>query len=508
MIEVSATGSRFSVREVWRNNRMKNSFTSSVVHEGFVYGLDKSILACMDAATGELQWKGGRYGYGHVLLASGHLIVLAENGDLALVRATPEQHGGDRAVPGVERQDVEPPGDRRRVPSDQEPRRDGRRTISDDAPTPTPRDGCWSRGVAVDGAAPDRSGTRGAHGGGRGRRGRSTGRDGAGPSGQGLATGSGYPDTWSSTQNVLWKTPVPGNGNSSPIVWGDQVFVTTAYEGGRRVSVLAYRRSDGRLLWETEAPDGRTDRGAHFKNGHASATPSTDGERIYVSFGPRGLFALDFDGTILWQRDLGPIQAYHGAAGSPLLYKDRIILYQDQYRDSFIAAFDTRTGQEIWRTPRDARNGWGTPIAISVAGHDEIIVNSQQHVYAYDPRSRRRVVAMPWHELRGHPDARCRIRHGVLLLGSCGPTLAITPGGERRRVADPRGLEESSRLPFVPSPILYGEQLYMVNDMASIVTSLEATTGEAVWQGRLGVARREGFSASPVRRGRQGVLHQ
>ena len=92
VIEVSATGSRFSVREVWRNNRMKNSFTSSVVHEGFVYGLDKSILACMDAATGELQWKGGRYGYGHVLLASGHLIVLAENGDLALVRATPEQH--------------------------------------------------------------------------------------------------------------------------------------------------------------------------------------------------------------------------------------------------------------------------------------------------------------------------------------------------------------------------------------------------------------------------------
>ena len=92
VIEVNATGPRFSVREVWRNNRMKNQFTSSVVHEGFVYGLDESILACMDAATGELQWKGGRYGYGHVLLASGHLIVLAENGDLALVRATPEQH--------------------------------------------------------------------------------------------------------------------------------------------------------------------------------------------------------------------------------------------------------------------------------------------------------------------------------------------------------------------------------------------------------------------------------
>ena len=92
VIEVAATGSSFSVREVWRNKRMKNQFTSSVVHQGFVYGLDGSILACVDAETGELRWKGGRYGYGHVVLADGHLIVLAENGDLALVRAAPEQH--------------------------------------------------------------------------------------------------------------------------------------------------------------------------------------------------------------------------------------------------------------------------------------------------------------------------------------------------------------------------------------------------------------------------------
>ena len=319
-----------------------------------------------------------------------------------------------------------------------------------------------------------------------------------GPSGQGLAAGSGYPDTWSSTQNVLWKTPVPGSGNSSPIVWGDRVFVTTAYEGGRRVSVLAYRRSDGRLLWETAAPEGSTDRGAHYKNGHASATPSTDGERIYVSFGPRGLFALDFSGKILWQRDLGPIQAYHGAAGSPLLYKNRIILYQDQYRDSFIAAFDTRTGQQIWRTPREANTGWGTPIAIRFAGHDEVIVSSQRQVQAYDPD-------------RGRELWRCRgttyeviptpvVGYGMVFCssGRAGPTLAITPGGSgdvsRTHVVwrSPRGS------PFVPSPILYGEQLYMVNDMASIVTSLEARTGEAVWQGRLGVAQREGFSASPV----------
>jgi outer membrane protein assembly factor BamB len=319
-----------------------------------------------------------------------------------------------------------------------------------------------------------------------------------GPSGQGLATGSGYPDRWSGTENVVWKTPVPGSGNSSPIVWRDRIVLTTAYDNGRRLAVLAFRRSDGGRLWETFAPAGRTDSQSHYKNGHASATASTDGERIYVSFGSRGLFALDMDGRIVWQRDLGPVEAYHGPAGSPLLYRDRVILYQDQYRNSFIAAFDSRTGRELWRTPRDANVGWGTPIAVRVGDHDEIIVNSQRAVYAYDPE-------------RGQELWRCGgttyeviptpvVGFGMVFCssGRAGPTLAIRPGGKgdvsRTNVAwtSPRGS------PFVPSPILYGEQLYMVNDMASVVTAFEASSGRVLYQGRLGVAQREGFSASPV----------
>ena len=319
-----------------------------------------------------------------------------------------------------------------------------------------------------------------------------------GPSGQGLVAGSNYPDTWSSTQNVLWKTPVPGAGNSSPIVWGDHIFVTTAYNRGRRLSVLAFRRSDGAKLWETFAPEGRRESTAHNKNGHASATPATDGERIYVSFGARGLFALDFDGKIVWERDLGPTSNYHGTAGSPLLYKDRLILYQDQSSGAFIAAYDTRSGRQVWRTPRQASVGWGTPIAVRVGDHDEIIVNSQRRVHAYDPD-------------RGTELWRCRgttfeviptpvVGYGLVFCasGRAGPTLAIRPGGtgdvSRTHVAwtSPRGS------PFVPSPILVGGQLYMINDMASIVTSLDAATGKRIFQGRLGVARREGFSTSPV----------
>jgi hypothetical protein len=237
-----------------------------------------------------------------------------------------------------------------------------------------------------------------------------------GPSGQGLAAGSGYPDTWSATQNVLWKTPVPGSGNSSPIVWRDRIFLTTATENGKRLSLLAYRRSDGVRLWETAAPDGRTDFGAHYKNGYASATPATDGERVYVSFGTRGLFAFDMDGKVIWRRDLGPMDAYHGAAGSPLLYKNRIILYQDQSSGSFIAAFDTRTGQQIWRTARDASVGWGTPIAVRVGRPRRDHRQRSAAGARVRPRHRSRALALQREHVRSDSNAGGRLRHGVLRL--------------------------------------------------------------------------------------------
>jgi outer membrane protein assembly factor BamB len=319
-----------------------------------------------------------------------------------------------------------------------------------------------------------------------------------GPSGQGLVSGTGYPDTWSASQNIAWKVPVPGSGNSSPIVWGDRIFLTTADDNGRRLAVVAFRRTDGQKLWEALAPAGRSPYGNHYKNGFASATAATDGQRVYASFGPRGLLAVDMNGKVVWHRDLGQMDAYHGTAGSPLLYKDRLILYQDQFSASFIAAFDTRTGRELWRTRRDAQVGWGTPIAVRVGDHDEIIVNSQRIVRAYNPDTG----AELW-SCRGMSDEVIPtpvVGYGMVFCssGRAGPTLAIRPGGRgdvsKTHLAwtNPRGS------PFVPSPILYGEHLYMINDMAAIVTSLEATTGKVMWQGRLGVARREGFSSSPV----------
>ena len=319
-----------------------------------------------------------------------------------------------------------------------------------------------------------------------------------GPSGQGLVSGTGYPDTWSATENVLWRTPVPGSGNSSPIVWGDRIFLTTAYDGGQRMSVIAYRRSDGVQLWETFAPDGSRGPRHHAKNGYASATAATDGERVYVSLGSRGLLALDMDGAILWHRELGVIGNYHGAAGSPLLYQDRLILHQDQSRGAFIAAFDTSTGEELWRTRRAASVGWSTPIAVRVGDHDEIIVNGQRRVKAYDPGTGVELWSCDGATFEVVPTPV--VGYGMVFCasGRAGPTLAIRPGGEGDVTATHLEWESPRGSPFVPSPILYRERIYMVNDMQSIATSLDVVTGERVWQGRLGVARREGFSASPV----------
>ena len=318
-----------------------------------------------------------------------------------------------------------------------------------------------------------------------------------GPSGQGVVDGSGYPDAWSDSENVAWRTAVPGRGNSSPIVWGDQIFLTTAQEAGRRLSILSYRRTDGRLLWETSVPEGPIEH-IHPKNTQASATPTTDGERVYASFGSRGLVAVDLDGGVVWHTDVGPIENYHGTAGSPLLYGDFLITYQDQRRGAFVAAFDKRTGELVWQTDRSGSVGWGSPVAVRVGDHDEIIVSSQRMVTAYDPSDGSELWRCNGNLFEVIPTPA--VGHGLVFCasGRAGPTLAIRPGGSGDVTNTHVAWSTSRGSPFVPSPLVYGDYLYTINDMASIVTCFEAATGTVMWQERLGRPTREGFSASPV----------
>jgi outer membrane protein assembly factor BamB len=284
-------------------------------------------------------------------------------------------------------------------------------------------------------------------------------------------------------------------------VWADRLYVTTAHEGGGKLSLVAYNRADGRKLWETFVPQEGVEH-VHQKNGHASATPVTDGQAIYASFGRHGLVAFNMDGKILWHRKFGVIDNYHGPAGSPVLYKDRIFLYQDHEgspgQRAFVAAFDARTGKTLWETPRTETVGWGTPIVINTGERDELVVNSQRRVAAYDPASGKELWTVRGMTFEVIPTPV--VGEGLVFAssGRAGPTFAIRPGGSGDVPATHVAWSTPKGSPFVPSGVVHNGLLYLINDMQSILTAYEAKTGTLVYQGRLGVAQREGFSASPV----------
>ncbi len=322
-----------------------------------------------------------------------------------------------------------------------------------------------------------------------------------GPSGQGHVAGINYVDTWSDTTNVKWKVAVPGIGHSSPIVWRDHIFLTTSRDAGARMSLLAFNRTTGALLWETAIPSSGVEH-IYWKNSHASATATTDGQRVYASFGTHGLAAFDFSGKLVWHTKLGDLSNYHGSAGSPVLYKDRLFLYQDHdgtaTLGSYVAAFDARTGKVLWKTDRTASVGWGTPIVIRTGDHDELVINSQGRVHAYNPDTGAELWSVRGTTREVIPTPV--VGHGLVFCssGRAGPTLAITPGGKGDVTATHVAWSSPKGSPFVPSGLVHGDYLYLVNDMQSILTVHEAKTGKAIYQERLGEAVREGFSVSPV----------
>ena len=322
-----------------------------------------------------------------------------------------------------------------------------------------------------------------------------------GPTRQGIVHGSGYVDRWGPDENVLWKTEIPGSGNSSPIVWGDRVYITTAYDGGKTRALLAFDRQTGTKTWERRFADSSPEK-VYPKNGFASGTPATDGERIYLYFGGIGVIAVDLNGEVAWRTELEEPTAYHGTAGSPLLHDGKVIIYQDQNGDSFIEAFDTESGERVWRTPRNTRVGWGTPIAVRVgsgdSATDQIVVSSQQFVTAYDAKTGAEVWTAGGNLFEVIPTPV--VAHDLIFAssGRAGPTLAIRAGGTGNVTDTHIAWTSPKGSPFVPSGVVVGDNLYLVNDMVSIASAFRAKTGESLWQGRLGKAARESFSASPV----------
>src|SRR5262245_27401595 len=214
-----------------------------------------------------------------------------------------------------------------------------------------------------------------------------------GPSGQGYASDARVPLTWGETENVLWKTALPGKGNSPPVVWGDRVFLTSAGEGGATRSVLCIRATDGKLLWEKIAAKGVPQEKTHAWNGHASPSCVTDGKHVWAFFGTPGLFCYDLDGTLVWKKTFG---TFHSAAGwgtaaSPFLYEDTVILNCDNDGGRIAAppalvAMEKTTGKLRWSTPREGGRGYSTPRLMKVAsGRTDLVLNGPIGTWGYDP---------------------------------------------------------------------------------------------------------------------------
>jgi outer membrane protein assembly factor BamB len=319
-----------------------------------------------------------------------------------------------------------------------------------------------------------------------------------GPTGQGHARNSDLPQEWNKEgRNIVWRVKVPGLGNSSPVVWDNHIFLTSSNETGQERAVHCFRREDGKLLWTATAPTTPPEPGVRDKNGYASATPVTDGERVITFLGSCGILCHDFAGKLLWHYDLPKVKTSHGTAASPVLYKDLVILIQDQDQsETVFVALDRKTGNKIWQGKRGRGTTWSTPVIVHVGDHDELLIAGAKTVKGYDPNTGKELWSLsgPTHEVIP------MIVVGKDLIYSCsgrnGPTLALRPGGEGDITQKGLVWRSTRSGPHVPSPILVGDLLYTFNDMG-IITCLEADTGTLVWQERVD----DCFCASPLAAG-------
>jgi outer membrane protein assembly factor BamB len=318
-----------------------------------------------------------------------------------------------------------------------------------------------------------------------------------GPTGQGHSSERGLPLEWSESRNVTWKAPVPGRGWSSPVVSGGRIWMTTAIkERGASLRALAYDAETGRELVNVEVFRIRNSELLNFKNSHASPTPIVEGDRVYVHFGAEGTAALTISGELVWKVRL-PYQSQHGNGGSPVLYGDLLIVSCDGSDQAFVVALDKRTGKVRWRSPRrqPADQAYSTPLVIQVADRDQLVSVGAYRATAYDPQSGREIWRVRYGD--GFSNVpRPVYGHGLVYIASGfqqPSLLAVRADG----TGDVTGTHVAWTLrrgaPLTPSPLLAGDELYVVNDVG-IASCLDARTGETRWVQRLG----GNYSASPV----------
>jgi hypothetical protein len=329
-----------------------------------------------------------------------------------------------------------------------------------------------------------------------------------GPGGAGVSDAVGLPTTWSDAENIVWKVELPGYGASSPITWGDRIFVSgySGYgvkelEGAKKENlerrIACVNRKDGSILWNKSFPSKADDNeysGFTALHGYASATPVTDGECVFAYFGKTGLVACDMDGGLLWQADCGDKTHGFGSGASPALFENLVIVNACVESKSLIA-FDKKTGKQAWEVEGiDA--AWNTPLVVEADGKHELVLSMKNKLVAYDPATGDEL----W-TCDGIKDYVCPsvIHHNgiVYAIGGRGRVgLAVKTGG-RGDVTETHRLYELKRGSNVSSPVLYDGHLYWAHESSGIVYCANAETGEVLYEKRLD-PRPGRIYASPV----------
>ena len=352
----------------------------------------------------------------------------------------------------------------------------------------------------------------------------------------GVADGHPTPVKWNTTtgENILWKTPIPGVAVSSPIVWGERVFVSTAVSSDPKAGIrtgqygdvepvndstrhswklFALDRRSGKIVWERVAHEGTPKTKRHPKSSQASSTPVTDGQRVIVWFGSEGLYAYDLNGKELWKRDLGVLNAgwfydpdYEwGIGSSPIIWQNLVIVQCDVQKNSFIAAFDVATGEPVWRTSRDEIPSWSTPTIFDSFGRAELVTQATGFTRGYNPASGEELWRLSGNSEITIPTPVVGAGLVIVTNGYRGvqPIYAVRPGskgditlkGDETK-SDTIAWSTKRGGPYIPTPLIYRDQLYLLQGNG-VVSAHDVRTGQRIYQERL-VATGGSFSASPV----------
>jgi outer membrane protein assembly factor BamB len=351
-----------------------------------------------------------------------------------------------------------------------------------------------------------------------------------GGSAGGVSHAKGLPDTWSATKNIAWRTEIPGKGWSSPIVWGDKIFLTSVTSdaqtpeprkglyiqdltgkvqpGTHRWLVHCVDFKTGKILWQKETHKGIPDSTIHLKNTYASETPVTDGERAYAYFGNLGLFCYDLDGKELWSKKWGSYKTRMGwgTAASPVLHRDRLYILNDNEEKSFLVAVEAKTGKEVWRVEREEKSNWATPFIWENDKRTEIITCGSNRVRSYDLDGK-----LLW-QLGGMSNLSIPTplaQHGLLyvssgyVMDSKRPVFAIRPSAAgdislKEGETSNEAIAWCQKLAgaYHPSPVVYGDYLYVLLDRG-FLSCYDAKTGKEIYN-RQPIARgADKFTASP-----------